>query len=503
MANHKLRFAFDRSVRTIDVDGHMHVASSVISAAAVNGYRAEEIPNADELGLTPGRVYMLFRDPAELAKAAPTFANKPLVSEHKPQTAADHDHEIVVGSVANPVWDAATQRLKAGLVIWARDAIEGVDDGSFRDLSCGYRYKAVMQPGSYQGIHYDGRMVDIVGNHVALVAKGRVAGAFVGDSQMRGKAMTIRVATPEQKVASTTLRALLSNPKQVRLGQDVDLTALLALLDKLDGSEGAGLAMEPDDAALGIDAPKDDDDADPAAAPAADPAADPGAPPEDPGATPPPAAADPAVDPAGTPPPADPGAPDPDAPPVADPAAMADPAATGGDPVDKVLALLKTLLQPEDVAVIAHMLKPATPAPAPAAAAPPKVAGSDAPMPTAGTAAITKAGMDAALKAVAKSTEERTIARLRSIYEAEAYVKPWVGQLAIAQDSAEAVYKLALDTLGYELPADVPAQAYKHILAAQPKPGDRARPTTRQAMDAAATTSYETMFPNANRLLNI
>src|SRR5258708_15272710 len=98
--------ALDRaSVRTTDSDGHMHVASSIISAAAVNESLGAEIPDFEALGLKPDVRYKLYRDPVELEKGAPSLHGKPLLIIHRPQSADDHDREIVVGSVSNPVWD--------------------------------------------------------------------------------------------------------------------------------------------------------------------------------------------------------------------------------------------------------------------------------------------------------------------------------------------------------------------------------------------------------------
>lgn len=170
-------FALDRSsARTVDADGHMHVAGCNISKAIVNPYMGKEIPGADALGLDPNKLYQLLRDPKELEKAAHTFDGKPLMIIHRAQTADDHDYEKVVGAVSNPVWDAPY--LKADLVVWPGEAIDSIKDGSLAELSCGYRYVPVMEPGSYNGVHFDGRMTQLSGNHISLVAEGR-AGADV------------------------------------------------------------------------------------------------------------------------------------------------------------------------------------------------------------------------------------------------------------------------------------------------------------------------------------
>jgi uncharacterized protein len=66
-------------------------------------------------------------------------------------------------------------------VIWDQSAIDAVESGETADISCGYRYRPVMEPGTFRGEPYDGRMVDIEGSHVALVPDGRVPGCLVAD----------------------------------------------------------------------------------------------------------------------------------------------------------------------------------------------------------------------------------------------------------------------------------------------------------------------------------
>jgi len=48
--------AYDKSLRSIDADGHMRVEESRISKATVNPYRGSEIPNWEALGLTADRI---------------------------------------------------------------------------------------------------------------------------------------------------------------------------------------------------------------------------------------------------------------------------------------------------------------------------------------------------------------------------------------------------------------------------------------------------------------
>ena len=175
--------AFDRaSVRSIDADGRLHVEITNISKATVNPYWGYEIPNGEELGLEMNRVYMLLRDPEELAKAASTSNNIQLLDRHDPVSAQDDKKERVIGSTGT---DAVFQApfLRNSLVVWDADAIERINKRETQELSCAYRYMPDMTPGIYEGIRYDGVMRDLCFNHVALVERGRAGpDVVVGDS---------------------------------------------------------------------------------------------------------------------------------------------------------------------------------------------------------------------------------------------------------------------------------------------------------------------------------
>jgi hypothetical protein len=175
--------ALDRdSVRLEDIDGRLHVAVSNISKANICPYKGREIPDYEELGLEPDRVYQLLRDPEELAKAASSFNRVQLLRRHVPVTADDHKPHDVVGTTGS---DAVFEHpyLKNSLAVWEQDAIEGIKSREKVELSCGYHYSPDMTPGVYEGEAYDGVMRDIVGNHVALVEDGRAGpDVVVGDS---------------------------------------------------------------------------------------------------------------------------------------------------------------------------------------------------------------------------------------------------------------------------------------------------------------------------------
>ena len=172
--------AFDAAItaRRIDENGFMHVDACPISKATVNPYLGREIPNWQDLGLNPERVYYGLREPEELAKAAPTFNGLPLMQGHHDYTADAPPKEYQVGSTGTEARFEEPYLLNA-LSITDKKAIKSVEDGSCKQISCSYRYTPDMTAGEYQGAKYDFVMRDIRGNHVALVPQGRAGSDVV------------------------------------------------------------------------------------------------------------------------------------------------------------------------------------------------------------------------------------------------------------------------------------------------------------------------------------
>ena len=179
------RLALDRaSVRSYDEFGRLHVKLANISKANVCPYYGREIPGADALGLQPDTIYQLLRCPEELAKAAATANNIPLLDVHLPTSAEEPQKENIVGSTGTDAAFAAPY-LRNSLVVWSEDGIADVEAETKRELSCGYRYRPDMTPGVHDGVPYDGVMRDIVFNHVAIVEEGRAGSdVVIGDAAM-------------------------------------------------------------------------------------------------------------------------------------------------------------------------------------------------------------------------------------------------------------------------------------------------------------------------------
>lgn len=455
----KLLAMDDGDNRTIDRDGRMHVKTSNISKANVCDYYGREIPKHGELGLDPNKKYKLLRDPEELKKAAASFNNLPILAQHMPVTAMDHQPHLIIGTTGT---DAVFEHphLKNSTAWWAGGAVQAINSEMMKDLSSSYHFRADMTPGEYEGEAYDGVMRDIVGNHVALVRKGRAGDdVVVGDSKPEELFMTKTVLSRTALFAAGATSVLLASKlamdaapidtseifkdvtaknfkakmpevvqrtrtalKDVKLANDATLDGVCELIDKLQQPE----VMEGADADPTTGAPMDEE---------------------------------------------------------ALKAALVDPGVADADVETKRREFLAGKLTPQDLT--AYDAFGGAPA-APVAVANPEVKEDEM--------KIDKPAMDAAIK----DALEGQAKNFAAIRVAELAVEPFVGKLSMAFDSAPAVYTKALEMLGVDVKGKHP-DALPAILAVQPKPGARPAPVI-VAMDAAPSDDFYKRFPGADRI---
>jgi hypothetical protein len=108
---------------------------------------------------------------------------------------------------------------------------------------------------------------------------------------------------------------------------------------------------------------------------------------------------------------------------------------------------------------------------------------------------ITKTAMDAAITAAITGEKENA----GKIRDAERFVRPYVGDLAMAFDSDEGVYRKAMDILGIKHTGIHPS-ALRTIIEMRPKPSASQTTQTRMATDAKPQASFEEAFPGAQRI---
>ncbi len=266
--------------RSYDQDGRMHAPGCRISKANVCPYYGREIPGFEALGLDANRIYRMYRDPAALAEAATTFNNVPLHAAHVLVSVDDPSLETVVGTVSNARYEHPY--LVADVTAWTREAIDDIESGDKKELSCAYRYVAHMISGtSPDGVRYDGKMIGpIQANHVALVAKGRAG----PDVVVADEAIRMKLRFPRFLGALTAALAITAKPEELA-AMDSALTEELAAADayhELDDGERKA-ACDAAMSSLGKDSLTDEEEAEAykraakdkrAARDAAEPAAD-------------------------------------------------------------------------------------------------------------------------------------------------------------------------------------------------------------------------------------
>lgn len=181
---------------------------------------------------------------------------------------------------------------------------------------------------------------------------------------------------------------------------------------------------------------------------------------------------------------------DEEVPPVKKPEPEAKPG-VDADPVEDVLAMLKGKVSDDELAAIAQKL-------AALKGKGPAMDDKDE------KDMVSKPAMDAAIAAERKSADTRisqavaeaeknTMARLNGIREAERVAEPWAGKLSGAFDSAEGVYRAALDVLGVAH-KELHPSALRPVLEAQPKPGSKSG--SHMAADADVK-GFNERFPQA------
>jgi len=242
-----MRIAFDRSsARRVDEDGHLHVADCPITKATVNGYYGKEIPDYDRLGLEPDRIYMMLRPPEELEKAAPLWGNKPLLDEHVEVRSEKPEKKHQAGVVGHGCYFDGEYVRTPQLTIWDQKDIDAVEAEEKHELSASYGYEPVMEPGVFKGLRYDGRMVNLAPNHVALVDRGR-AGRDVKVNDALPKGLRMKKNAFDRFVRKA--RGLFANDADISTEELVDLL-------------GAGSAIEEEEN-KDVDEGADDDELNP------------------------------------------------------------------------------------------------------------------------------------------------------------------------------------------------------------------------------------------------
>lgn len=160
-----------------DINGYWIYENVPITRTGVFPYRGRQIDSDGSMGLDPDRKYPVYRPASEITKpqTLSSFDGVFLVDEHRMmgEGQTDASQRRIDGSVYNVHVDPHDSGVVlATLKVQTRRMKDLIDSGK-RALSCGYYCDYKPQRGEYNGIPYDFVQVDLTGNHLALVKKGR------------------------------------------------------------------------------------------------------------------------------------------------------------------------------------------------------------------------------------------------------------------------------------------------------------------------------------------
>lgn len=107
-----------------------------------------------------------------------SLAHAPVTVDHPPvKVDASNWREYAVGSIS-PSAQPLDRYVQCTVVVNEANALARIDARELVELSCGYDCELVVEPGEYEGIHYDMIQRNIRYNHVALLKRdeGRAGG---------------------------------------------------------------------------------------------------------------------------------------------------------------------------------------------------------------------------------------------------------------------------------------------------------------------------------------
>jgi len=218
------------SARQYTSEGFLRVPAA-ISRVGVQTY------TPDEMGVPANgkSLIYVYRPPEEVFSdvSLGSFANKPVTNDHPPELVTAKNAKTYAVGMSGDQVTKLDDRVTTTLTIMDADAIREIEAGK-AELSNGYTADIDWTPGiTPEGINYDAVQRNIVGNHIALVTKGRAGMTCrLADSQKGGVKMPtvmidgVNFDAPEQTVqAVAKLQKRLADAEMSAAEMEKDMKA--------------------------------------------------------------------------------------------------------------------------------------------------------------------------------------------------------------------------------------------------------------------------------------
>lgn len=163
--------------KEVDINGFWLIEANPVTKEGVFPYTGSQIDFSGSLGLEPNKIYNVYRPASELFKeeTLKSFNGVPFIEEHEMigDGCTDYDNRPAGGILFNPTAEPQSGTVLGNFRIFSESLKDSIEQGK-KELSLGYRCCYEFLRGIFKGQPYDFVQKDIVGNHVALVDKGRM-----------------------------------------------------------------------------------------------------------------------------------------------------------------------------------------------------------------------------------------------------------------------------------------------------------------------------------------
>jgi hypothetical protein len=246
-----MAMTFDKTDRQHDVNGWYEIKRNPISKEGVFEYGGATLAAAG-LDADPSRMYRVYRPASELSsqECIDSFKLIPWIDDHamlgdKPGM-IPAEQKGIEGIIGEDVF-FEDGYLYGNIKVFSEKMAGTIDRGK-KDLSAGYRCNYRFESGIFNGEEYDAIQFDIRGNHLALVAEGRM-GKEVSVLD-HAELLTITIDSKEF--------ALMSDPVKEPAAQDQDpMAALEGRLAKIEELLAKLLPLEKEEHGEALDADKE------------------------------------------------------------------------------------------------------------------------------------------------------------------------------------------------------------------------------------------------------
>ena len=233
--------------KKVDINGFWDIKSNPLTKEGVFMYLGKQIdPNGERWGLDQERIYWVYRPRSEISKeeTLKSFDGVPFIDEHDMlgEGCTPSDCKNIAGTIYNVRMKGDT--MVGDFKIYSDGIKREISNGK-KELSLGYRAEFKKSPGIFKGKAYDFVQVGIVGNHVALVNRGRCG----SDVRIFDKSVVCDSLTLEMQNMNKLdeLKAILDGMDESMLAKAEK--ALMAVKDGCSEDEEAKKKAEEEEAA--------------------------------------------------------------------------------------------------------------------------------------------------------------------------------------------------------------------------------------------------------------